>query len=175
MNDELHDIADPTPYLPGVHVPLYAWILLAVVGLGLLTGLAFYLRHRRNTRTKPLSIESCYEESRKKLIALSDLTEIHPLSRIATEASFAVRYYLAACLSEPALFETHEEFLLRDDALQRLPIGSRERLTPLLEHLAALKYSPSRSNPDAARTILDDALHVLQAIESTRLPPPLKT
>ena len=166
MNDELHDIIDPAPLLPGMHVPWYTWVIIALVILAAIGLFIYFL-----TRTKPAppgSVASIYQKSRKHLELLLGAISKQPLSQIATEASFAVRRYLAACLSEPALYETHEEFLLREDALDRLPAGSRDKLNPLLEQLAALKYSPSHTDPENAEIILKKSLNTLQGIESTR-------
>jgi hypothetical protein len=165
MNDELHDIADPSPHLPGMYVPWYLWLILGFVLIAFLV-LAITL-WRRKAATPP-DIAGVYEESRKQLEALRGVINDHPLAHIATEASFAVRRYLAAYLSEPALFETHEEFILRKNSLARLPTGSRDRLNPLLEQLATLKYSPSQSDPESADTVLMKSLNTLQGIESTR-------
>jgi hypothetical protein len=166
MKDELHDIIDPAPLLPGMHVPWYAWLILAFVIVAAIGLLIYFL-----TRPKPAapgSVASIYEESRKHLELLLGTIDKQPLSQVATEASFSVRRYLAACLSEPALYETHEEFLLRDDALDRLPTGTRDKLNPLLEKLATLKYSPSHTDPENAEIILKKSLNTLQGIESTR-------
>lgn len=90
------------------------------------------------------------------------------MAEVATKTSLILRHYLALTLEEPALYETHEEFLLRSDALKKLPRGSRERLAPLLSELATAKYGPSRIDPSASNRIIDDSLRTLQGIESTR-------
>lgn len=167
MNDELHDIPDPSPHLPGMYVPWYVWVLLGALVLGLLTAVVLYLLFRRRA-AEPPDIANVYDESRRRLGELREQSGDLPLARLATEASFAVRRYLAACLSEPALYETHEEFLLRDDALEQLPAGSREHLNPLLEELAAAKYGPSEADPAAADALLKKSLDTLQGLESTR-------
>lgn len=167
MNEELHDIPDPSPLLPGMYVPWYFWVILGFVALALLALILFLVFARRKPSSNAV-IASAYEDSRKQLEALLSAVADHPLAHIATEASFAVRRYLAACLSEPALYETHEEFTLREDALNRLPAGSRDHLNPLLEQLATLKYSPSQSDPATAETILKKSLNTLQGLESTR-------
>ena len=163
----IHDIPDPTPFLPGVAIPVWAWALatLAVLAIVLLVLAALLLRGKGPAAK---SIEDIYQISRSQLKALRDEVDTSPLADITTRASFAIRYYLAACLGEPALFETHEEFTLRADALDKLPAGSREHLNPLLEQLAECKYGPSGRDPGKAATLLDQCLEVLQGLESTR-------
>ncbi len=163
----IHDIPDPTPHLPGVAIPVWIWALLALGLLAIaLLILAAILLRGKGPAVK--SIEDVYKISRKQLKALRENVDDSPLAEIATQASFAIRYYLAACLGEPALFETHEEFTLRADALDRLPAGSREHLNPLLEKLAECKYGPSTQDADQANALLDQCLEVLQGLESTR-------
>lgn len=163
----IHDIPDPTPLLPGVAIPFWVWALLAlgVLAIALLVTAAVVLRRKGRARA---SIEDVYRISRQQLEALRAKSTDSPLADIATQASFAIRYYLAACLEEPALYETHEEFALRPDALDRLPAGSREHLNPLLGKLAACKYGPSTTDPGRAVTLVDECTEVLQGLESTR-------
>ena len=165
----LHDISDPGPLLPGVHVPVWVWVVGTLAVLAVILLALFLLR-----RPKPASatIEEIYQNSRKELESLRGHLDKRPLAAVATGASLAMRRYLAACLTEPALYETHEEFLLRDDALAKLPSGSREHLNPLLTHLAELKYGPSIQDASAAGALIDRCLEVLQGLESTR-PRPL--
>jgi hypothetical protein len=170
MNDDFHDIPDPTPHLPGIQLPWYLWAVAALVLLALIILITVLIRNRSKPSTSAF-IEETYGNSRKLLEALLEQINDHPLSHLATQASFAVRGYLAACLSEPALYETHEEFLLREDALERLPAGSRDRLNPFLEELATLKYSPSTPDPAAAETLIKKSLNILQGLESTRAKP----
>lgn len=163
----LHDIADPTPHLPGVMLPFWVWIAATVVVLAGVLALLIILLRRPRRPTKP-PLDDVYEMSRDQLDALRGELDSLPIAEVATRASLAVRFYLAACLEEPALYETHEEFLLRDDALDKLPAGARGRLNPLLEHLAELKYGPSGEDPNASRALVDKSLEVLQGLESTR-------
>lgn len=167
MNDDLHDIPDPAPHLPGIYVPWYVWAIIGFVAAALVAGLIVLLVRRRKEPAAE-DVANIYEESRKQLEELRGVVDRHPLAHLATEASFAVRRYLAACLAEPALYETHEEFLLREDALEKLPAGSREHLNPLLEELSAAKYGPSQADPAMADAFLKKSLNTLQGLESTR-------
>jgi hypothetical protein len=71
-------------------------------------------------------------------------------------------------LHEPALYETHEEFIMRSDALNKLPTGARNRLAPLLNQLAEAKYGPSSTDQQASTKIVNSCLEVLSGLESTR-------
>lgn len=164
--DQLHDIADPQPLLPGIHVPLWFWICLAVALGAVLSVLLFLLRRRRERL--PPAPPAFFHDSRCALERLRESLPGRPLAEVATEASLIMRHYLASTLREPALFETHEEFLGRADALDRLPAGARAHLLPLLDRLAQAKYGPSAPDPQTAATLVESSLEVLQGIESTR-------
>lgn len=166
-DDQLRDIADPQPLLPGVEIPLWFWIALSVVILALVASLVLFLTRRGTTDQPPPSL-SFYDEARRALESLREDLAGQPLASVATDASLVLRHYLASCLDEPALYETHEEFIARDDALDRLPAGARERLSPLLNQLAECKYGPSRQNDTHATELVDSCLKVLQGLESTR-------
>ena len=47
MNEELHDIPDPSPLLPGMYVPWYFWVILGFVALALLALILFLVFSRR--------------------------------------------------------------------------------------------------------------------------------
>lgn len=162
----LHDISDPAPLLPGVEIPVWLWVLAALAVCGFIL-LAMVLRLRARP-TASASVEETYENSRRELMALRKHLADRPVAAIATEASLAVRRYLAACLSEPALYETHEEFMLRGEALSQLPAGARTHLNPLMERLAEVKYGPSGTDADSAAELVGNCLEVLQGLESTR-------
>lgn len=167
--DELHDIADPGPLLPAIEVPLWFWITAATLAVAALTLLVLFLRRHRGTAPPPEVPH--YREAREALNHLRESLPGRSLVEVATEASLIMRHYLAATLQEPALYETHEEFLLRDDALDRLPAGARGHLAPLLGRLAAAKYSPGTPDHPGAASLLDSCLEVLQGVESTHYRP----
>lgn len=161
-----HEINDPQPYLPGIAVPWWIWVLAALVVLALL-GLLLFLLTRPKPATPP-PLPQVYEECKRRLEALRHSLDGRSLAAVATEASLTLRSYLSQCLSEPALYETHEETLLRADALSTLPQGSRDRLSPLLVTLAEYKYGPSRVDETLAEKLIKDCLETLQGLESTR-------
>ncbi|NIP93916.1 MAG: hypothetical protein GWO24_10875 [Akkermansiaceae bacterium] len=166
LGNELHDIADPRPLLPGIEVPLWFWLcLVTLVFAAVSLALFLLLRHRKPPAPPELPF---YEESRGALDHLRESLSGRSLAEVATEASLVIRHYLVATLQEPALYETHEEFIMRSDALQGLPAGARERLGPLLDQLARAKYGPSTTDLKASDDLVASCLDVLQGVESTR-------
>ena len=66
----------------------------------------------------------------------------------AQRISVIIRRYLARSMGEPALFETHEEFVSRHEALSGLPEDVRESVGAFFANLAALKYAPTVPDAD---------------------------
>ncbi len=164
--DDLHDIADPGPLLPGIEVPVWFWITLATLVFGAASFFLYFILRRKVAPTPPEL--SFYGESRRAFEELRISLPGRSLADVATEASLIMRHYLVVTLQEPALYETHEEFIMRDDALRELPAGAQARLAPLLNQLASAKYGPSHSDQEAAAPLVDSCLEVLQGLESTR-------
>ena len=161
----LHDIPDPDLLLPGIAVAWWGWLLLGILLAGTTWALIRFLF--RHSAPVPPS-DTWFLDSSEALEAFRPLLAKLTLAEIATETSFVLRHYLVLTLREPALYQTHEEFLLRSDALQKLPGGARDRLAPLLSELASAKYEPSRIDPSTSERMIDDSLRILQGLESTR-------
>ena len=160
----LHDIPNPDPLLPGIQVPWWGWLILASLLFTSLWALFFLLSRRRFTS----SPDTHFDDSRDALERLRSSVDGLSVAEIATGSSLVLRQYLVLTMREPALYETHEEFLLRSDALDKLPGGARERLAPFLSELASAKYGPSTADPAAGHQLIDQSLAVLQGLESTR-------
>jgi len=60
----------------------------------------------------------------------------------AIRVSMILRRYLARSMYEPALFETHEEFVARHDGLKDLPEDVKAEVGSFFSKLAAVKYAP---------------------------------
>jgi hypothetical protein len=126
------------------------WWFLAAAGGVLLLGLLVVLLRKKKT---PLSVQDL-----KKQAYAATKTELSALCSedarcTAIEVSVILRRYLARTMSEPALFETHEEFVSRHDALAHFPTELREEIAALFSALAQIKYAPQDSLPqESGRT-----------------------
>ena len=83
----------------------------------------------------------------------------------AVTVSEILRRYLAGSMREPALFETHEEFISRHDALKDLPGDIRDSVAAFFAQLAELKYSPATPDADPA-AIHAGGLQLLERIHA---------
>jgi hypothetical protein len=81
----------------------------------------------------------------------------------AVQASLILRRYLATAAGDPALFETHEEFISRHDALQALTPDARNATGTTFSKLATLKYAPELPQSDPS-TVLSESTILLETI-----------
>jgi hypothetical protein len=163
---ELRDIPDVTPLLPFEWWPWWAWvgIFLALVLLWIVIGLV---------RKRPLDSialrQQAYQEALKSLENAKQLTSAVAMS---TALSLTLRKYLAVAFGDPSLFETHEEFLARHNALASLPDEIRQSLTAHFATLCRYKYAPSEGVVDLSLLVpqATTLLHQLHAVTPSPVP-----
>lgn len=109
----------------------FAVLVVLVVGLGLLL------------RKKP-KVDGLKEkrEAYREAKAAFGEKESGDARENAIKVSMILRRYLAKSMKEPALFETHEEFIARHDGLRDLPEAVRSETGAFFSKLAAIKYAP---------------------------------
>ena len=161
----LYDIPAPDSLLPGLALPWWIWFVVGAFLAGSAYALLKWLSRHPSTASYS---DNCFRDSCEALEKFNPVLGELPLAEVATKTSLILRNYLALTLEDSALYETHEEFLLRADSLQNIPRGARERLAPLLSELASAKYGPSRIDPAASKQIIDNSLRTLHGLESTR-------
>lgn len=78
-----------------------------------------------------------------------------------------LRRYLADAFEDPAIFETNEEFILRESALNQLHPDSREPVSQFLTKISDIKYAPDTPNEDSTKItqLLDQAEDLIANIE----------
>jgi len=146
--------------LPGWWLP---HILIGSVLLLALVLVAVLLIRARN-RPRPVDPAKIREEARLKAVATleSARSSVATPREAAVLASLALRDYLARAADDPALFETHEEFIARHDSLAALHEQARAAAAAGFSHLASLKYAaePPASTAtgviESARSLLDE-------------------
>lgn len=145
---QLRDLVAPEPMLRHPGLPWWGWALVALaVVLAALLVTAIARRRRATPPPLPVDREIAYREAVEAVAACVGL----PKREAALRASGAIRLYLSRVCNDPSLFETHEEFVARHRALERLPETTREQLSMLLSRLASLKYD----QPDPAAAPAD--------------------
>lgn len=156
---QLHEPDAIESLLPGwwlPHLLIGSTILIAVLLIAILL-------IRAKNRPRPVNPAKMREEAR--LHAVSTLESARSSTQTARDAamiaSMALRDYLARAAEDPALFETHDEFIARHDALASLHENARAAAASGFSRLAEIKYSaelPASTASEvieAARTLLD--------------------
>jgi hypothetical protein len=155
---ELREPAPPDHLLPGdPALPLWISLALALALFTLAAGLLIWRKHRPR-KPDPVTLRRlAYQEAVAALGAVSAPT----VRAAAVQTSLILRRCLAAALADPALYETHEEFISRSDSLNALAEPAREACRSGFASLAAIKYSPAGDHGDpaaivaAARSLLE--------------------
>jgi hypothetical protein len=152
----LRDLVPAEPLLPDPALPPWAWV---AIGLAIFAAAALVVFLRR---AKAVVADPHHAREEAYLRAQQEL-EAAPgggMQEAATRVSVTLRRYLAAVSGDPALFETHEEFISRHAALASYPEEIRKVTAEGFSHLARLKYGPEASGDPvalfgAARQLLD--------------------
>lgn len=160
QKDETLILRDPIPaepLLPDPGLPLWAWGLIGLAVVALVAGLIYLLRKKPIGMVDPNRVR---EEAYRRAVAELDPKPGETMQEAATSVSIALRRYLAVVSGDPALFETHEEFVARHESLASYPEDLRTTTAEGFSHLARLKYGPEASGDPvalytAARQLLD--------------------
>jgi len=152
----LRELVPVEPLLPEPGLPPWAWV---AIGLGIFAAalLVVLIRRSRSRPEAPSRIrEEAYLRARQELESVPG----GGIQEAATRVSVTLRHYLASVSGDPALFETHEEFISRHQALASYPEDLRKVTAEGFSHLARLKYGPDATGDPialvtAARQLLD--------------------
>ncbi len=156
-----HGIPDPETYLPGTPEWLW-WAIGGGVLLFLLMAWGLFKIFYRPAIAPPvIPKRDFFGMALKKLNSLEPECSNHPLAEIAAQASLALRAYLAGSMSEPALYETVEEFKARKTNLPR-------EAETLLSDLNDAKYARSTIDTEKSREFITRSRQCLETIHSAR-------
>lgn len=156
-----HGIPAPESYLP--ENPLWhSWPhALAIFLLSLsLIWLFRYFRKEKITPSPPPE-KDFYATALQSLQQLEAQCETQALAKIAAHCSLAIRSYLASSHSDPALYQTTEEFEAQQVRLS-------PKITTLLANLNASKYDRSSIDPARARHFLKESQHCLTEVHTAQ-------
>jgi len=131
---------------------LWPWWLAAGIIVLLAAAVFTYLKMRKPAAVDIVAIrESAFREARAVLqeCSATDAREA------AVQTSLILRKYLSIAAADPALYETHEEFISRQDALQALSADARTAAEAGFSSLATLKYAPEIPGRPAAEVIAE--------------------
>lgn len=154
------------PTRPEALVPdslIEPWMIITTAGLLTVVALVvaiWIFRRRKSPPLDPLAVrKAAYQEAGAALEKIDALQA----RDAAVQSSLILRRYLARTANDPALFETHEEFISRHDALKALNEDTRRKSETGFSRLASLKYAAEI--PDLTPTeVIDESRLLLETL-----------
>ncbi len=138
-----------------------AWWFFAAAALGVLVLLLVHLfKSRKRGEDPDREKREAYKEAKADFKGYEGTN----FREAAAWVSLVLRRYLVRSMQEPALFETHEEFVGRHDGLKDLPEDVRADVAVFFTKLAALKYAPEEGSPISAGEITSGGKDLLERI-----------
>ncbi|MES2658906.1 MAG: hypothetical protein V4689_09820 [Verrucomicrobiota bacterium] len=135
-NFELLEPPSPEALVPDSRMEPWIIVAAAVLVLGLLAILLF-----RKKKSPAAVLTEAREAAHKEAVAALDAISSTGTRDVAVQCSLIVRKYLSAAAADPALFETHEEYISRHEALKNFTEDARTAAGNGFTRLAALKYA----------------------------------
>lgn len=152
MDQPLTDFRLMEPTLPEPSGPGVASWIVGMLVLGVILVALIIWSRRRHSASHPLRFkEAAYRD------AITTLTQLSPadLRETAIQTSLIVRQFLAKVTNDPALYETHEEFITRQHSLQSLSPTTQAATKQLFDQLAEIKYAAEVPIRQASEIIAD--------------------
>lgn len=160
-NSTTFELLEPTS--PEALVPdswIEPWMIAVVVGLALIIIGLLLLRKKKLPKFDPKAARlAAHAEATAALAGINGQTP----RDTAVQASLILRRFLATASGDPALFETHEEFISRHEALKSFSDEARKAANLGFTRLASLKYAAEI--PDAVpENVISDSQSLLQTL-----------
>jgi hypothetical protein len=161
---ELLEPQHPESSIP--NSPIESWMLPTVMVVMFVIGILWWVISKKSRAVEdPMRRrKEAYQQ------ALSALKILQPIQArdAAIHCSLILRRFLATVAADPALFETHEEFISRKDTLDVLTAEARLACNTGFAMLASQKYDADVHNESpqdivtAAQTLLETLNHGFQ-------------
>ena len=162
-NFQLLEAPSPEALVPDSRVETWM-IVAALAAFVLLAMLLFWIiRKKKNTAADPAAVRNiAYKEAVAALDAISATASTRDA---AVRSSLITRKYLSTAAGDPALFETHEEYVSRHEALKNFTAEARSAAESGFTRLAALKYSAEVPEV-AANHVVSESRTLLETLHS---------
>ena len=136
------------------------WYFVAAGLIVVLIFLCIFLKRKKGVHDPSRERREAYAAAKKEF----DTMASNDIRDTAMKVSLVLRGYLARSLQEPALFETHEEFIGRHDGLKNLPEEIGSEVGSFFSRLAALKYAPLEATDESSMELRDSGKDILERI-----------
>jgi len=169
MEEKAPNLQLQEPVLPESLVPAmdFTWIWIAIAAFVVLTIVIILIgKRKRKAKVDPLAMRRAAYTAAVQSYATTTATDARDA---AVKSSLILRRFLADAVGDPALFETHEEFIIRQDSLKKLTPPAREAATTAFATLARVKYAPEVPSDDPA-VILAEGRQLLDVLNGGFLP-----
>ncbi|RYD34993.1 MAG: hypothetical protein EOP87_08165 [Verrucomicrobiaceae bacterium] len=169
MEEKAPNLQLQEPVLPESLVPAMdlTWLWIAIAAFVLLTTVIILIGKRNKiTRIDSLALRRAAYQAAVKSFGTATAADARDA---AVQSSMILRRFLADAVGDPALFETHEEFITRRDSLEKLTPPAREAATATSATLARVKYAPEVPSDDPA-VILAEGRQLLDVLNGGFLP-----
>lgn len=164
MNESAGTFQLQEPVKPEALVPA-SWVepwMFAVGGAILLAFLAaLFFRRKIVAKPDPMAVRrAAFADALKTLEGINPAVQPR---EAAVQSSLIVRRYLSVAAGDPALFETHEEYLARHEALKDFSEEARASAAAGFTRLAELKYAEEIPATETA-TVIADSRKLLETL-----------
>ena len=163
-NFELLEPASPESLIPDSWVE--PWMIAAAVLLAVALLALVIFKKKKTAAIDPLAIR---QAAHAEAAAALDKIGAVPSREAAVLSSLILRRYLSVVAGDPALFETHEEYVSRHEALKHFSEEARGSAGLGFSRLAAMKYAaetPAMATPEViagSHTLLETLHHGFRA------------
>lgn len=163
-NFELLEPVSPESLVPDTWVE--PWMIAAAVLLAIALLAVVIFKKKRVAAIDPRAVR---QAAHAEATAALDKIGAVPAREAAVRSSLILRRYLSVVAGDPALFETHEEYVSRHEALKDFSDDARGSASLGFARLAAMKYAaetPAMATAEVisgSRTLLEILHHGIRA------------
>ena len=163
-NFELLEPASPESLVPDSLVEPWMIVVAVLLALALLAVVIF--KKKKVALLDPLAVR---QTAHAAAAAALDKIGAVPAREAAVQSSLILRRYLSVVAGDPALFETHEEYVSRHEALKAFSEDARSAASLGFARLAAMKYAAETPNMateqviSGSQTLLEILHHGIRA------------
>ncbi len=158
---ELLEAPSPESLLPDSGFSQW-WIIAGVALLVLIMVVVIMIARKRKSSAP--STQTLRHAARAEAVEALSKIIVTDARDAAIQCSLILRRYLSIAAGDPALFETHEEFISRHDALLQLTAETRLVAATGFTRLATMKYAPEIPAEPAAGKIISDSRSLLETL-----------
>lgn len=151
---ELHEPVSPETLVPAFPVDTWVMVTGGIVFILLILALIAAILYFRKKASAPPTPQAIRETARAEAeAALNAIGPDTPSREAAVISSLVLRKYLSVVAADPALFETHEEYISREKALEKFTDEARQTAATGFSRLASIKYAAAQPDLNTEQVI----------------------